>query len=92
MKLIVMYFGGCSVNISVLLAKLGVEAMALLRVGNDYSSTGFKEFLEKSNVNTSAVQVVENDRTSNCYLIQSVEGNHITLFYPGAQDKNTSVL
>ncbi|MDO5690622.1 MAG: PfkB family carbohydrate kinase [Tissierellia bacterium] len=80
------FFGGCSVNISVILAKLGVSVMPTLRVGSDYTSTGFRAYLENANVNTSGIRILDEDRTSNCYLLESEDGNHITLFYPGAQD------
>lgn len=81
------FYGGCSVNISALLAKLGVKAKPLLRVGSDYISTGFRDYLERFQVDTSGIYVLQTDRTSNCYLIESHDGNHITLFYPGAQDQ-----
>ena len=80
------YHGGCSVNIAYALCRLGLTAMPLLRVGDDYESTGFKDFLEKGNVPTEAVSRVPGERTSVCYLLQDNMGQHITLFYPGAME------
>lgn len=80
------YYGGCSVNIAYALCKLGVTAMPLLRVGDDYESTGFKAFLENADVPTEAIIHVPGERTSVCYLLQDNMGQHITLFYPGAMD------
>lgn len=81
------FFGGCSVNISFLLSKMGIAARPLIRVGSDFESTGFKSYLESAGVDTAGVQIIDSDRTSNCFLLEGWGGDHITLFYPGAQDK-----
>lgn len=80
------YYGGCSVNIAYALCRLGLSAMPILRVGDDYETNGFKAFLENGNVPTDAVSMVHGERTSVCYLLQDNMGQHITLFYPGAMD------
>lgn len=80
------YYGGCSVNIAYALCRLGLSAMPILRVGDDYETNGFKAFLENGNVPTDAVSRVPGERTSVCYLLQDNMGQHITLFYPGAMD------
>ncbi len=80
------YYGGCSVNIACALAKLGYSAMPCIRVGEDSAELGFTEFLKRSGVGTEALSVVEGETTSNCYLIEDAEFNHVTLFYPGAMD------
>ena len=77
-------FGGCSVNIAYALARLGLPATPILRVGSDYESTGLRAFLEAGGVDTSAVTSVPEERTSQCYLVQDNEGQHITLYYPGS--------
>lgn len=79
-------YGGCSVNISYDLCRLGVNSMPIMRVGDDYEEIGFKKFLEDSNISLEATSVVPGERTSVCYLLQDNEGQHITLFYPGAMD------
>lgn len=80
------YYGGCSVNIACALAKLGYKAMPCIRVGEDCEELGFVKFLEECGVPTDALSVVENETTSNCYLIEDAEFNHVTIFYPGAMD------
>lgn len=80
------YYGGCSVNIAYALCRLGLSAMPILRVGDDYETNGFKAFLENGNVPTDAISMVHGERTSVCYLLQDNMGQHITLFYPGAMD------
>lgn len=79
-------YGGCSVNISHNLCKLGIVSMPIMRVGDDYEEIGFKDFLESAGIPLDAVVVVPDERTSQCYLLQDNEGQHITLFYPGAMD------
>lgn len=79
-------FGGCSVNIVSALGKLGAKAMPLIRVGNDYEESGFKRFLEDNGVLLEGLTILENESTSGCYLVEDTQGEHITLFYPGAMD------
>ena len=80
------YYGGCSVNIAHSLCKLGINAIPVLRVGDDYEQTGFKKFLEDASVPTQGITKVEGETTSICYLLQDNMGQHITIFYPGAMD------
>jgi len=80
------FFGGCSINIAWQLARLGLHTLPIVRMGSDYVSSGFRDFLKQGGVCTDAIDVVPNDMTSNCYLIEDTEGEHITLFYAGAQD------
>lgn len=81
------YFGGCSVNIACGLRRLGMDARPMIRVGQDFAATGFKSYLESIHMPIDHIQVVENEMTSTCYLLQDSEGEHITLFYPGAMDE-----
>lgn len=79
-------YGGCSVNISYDLCRLGIRSLPVMRVGDDYEQIGFKRFLEEGGISLAAAEVVPGQRTSVCYLLQDNEGQHITLFYPGAMD------
>lgn len=79
-------FGGCSVNIAYAGSKLGLSTAPLIRVGGDYEDTGFKAFLEKSGVALGGVTQLQEEKTSCCYLIENPDGDHVTLFYPGAMD------
>lgn len=81
------FYGGCSVNIAYELCKLGIDSMPLIRVGKDYESTGFKSFLEEAKVPTRGVNIIEEDITGYCYLLQDNNNEHITIFYPGAMDR-----
>lgn len=81
------HYGGCSTNIVYLASKLGVKALPVFRVGCDFEKVGLKKFLEDGGVPLEGIKVIDNDYTSNCYLIENKDGNHITLFYTGAMDK-----
>ncbi len=80
------YYGGCSINIAYELAMLGVKAMPYVRVGEDYINNGFYDFLKDGGVCMDAIEVVEGETTSNCYLIEDPERDHVAVFYPGAMD------
>ena len=79
-------YGGCSVNIAYNLKKLGVDALPIMRVGDDYERIGFRKFLTDAGISLEATEIIHNERTSICYLLQDNEGQHITLFYPGAMN------
>lgn len=78
------YYGGCNVNIAYTCAKLSLKSMLMMRVGNDFESTGYRDFLHNVHICLDGVEVIDEDVTSNSYLIENNMGNHITLFYPGA--------
>lgn len=80
-------YGGCSVNIACLLAKLGLIALPVVRLGEDYRENGFYDFLKDSGVCLDAVEIVEGETTSNCYIVADPENNHVTIFYTGAMDE-----
>lgn len=81
------HFGGCSVNVAYILAKLGHKARPFFRVGYDYEDCGLKAFLKDGGVCCEAIQEIGEERCSNTYIIEQSNGEHCTLFYPGAQDE-----
>lgn len=80
------YYGGCGVNVSYLLAKLGKKTLPILRVGDDCQQTGFTEYLAQGGVSLAAVSTVSGAATSFAYLLEDSQGDHITLFHPGAME------
>lgn len=81
------YYGGCSINIAYALCKLGLSALPTIRVGNDFEKIGFKKFLEDNKVPLTGVKEIAEDITSTTYLLEDNNGDHITIFYPGAMDE-----
>lgn len=81
------HYGGCSVNIAYALCRLGMRAFPVLRVGEDFESNGFRQFLEEGNVPLCGITKIPEEKTSVCYLLQDSNNGHITIFYPGAMDE-----
>lgn len=80
------FYGGCSVNIAYGLCRLGIIALPILRVGDDFEKNGFKQFLSEGKVPLNGITKIPDEKTSVCYLIQDNRHDHITIFYPGAMD------
>ncbi len=81
------HYGGCNVNIAYNLSELDLNTGLLMNVGEDFSKSGFESFLLDSGINLDGVKKVEGELTSHSLLITDPEGEHTTLFYPGAAKK-----
>lgn len=81
------FWGGCSVNIAVALSRLGLKVLPVLRTGDDFESSGFKDFLLTEGISMDAILSVPGESNSSSFLLQDPEGEHITTFYPGAMDE-----
>lgn len=81
------YWGGCSVNVAVAFQRLGLKAAPVLRVGDDFVSSGFKSFLEEEGISLETIIKIDGDVGSTSFLLQQPDGEHITTFYPGAMDE-----
>ena len=81
------YYGGCPINISYLISKMGLKALPIIRVGDDKDTIGFIKYLQSVDVKLDAIQVIVNESSSNCYIVSDNENNHATIFYPGAMDE-----
>lgn len=84
------YYGGCPINISYILGKMGLKALPIMRVGEDSDTDKFLEYLKSANVALDAVDVIKNEASSNCYIVSDKDNNHVTIFYPGAMDSKYS--
>lgn len=80
------YYGGCPINISYLLGKMGLKALPIIRVGEDRDTEEFIKYLKSANVILDAVDVINGESSPNCYIISDKDNNHITIFYPGSMD------
>jgi sugar/nucleoside kinase (ribokinase family) len=81
------FWGGCSVNIAVALSRLGLKVLTVLRVGDDFESSGFKTFLQEEGISLDAITYIPDETNPRSFLLQDPEGEHITTFYPGAMDE-----
>lgn len=80
-------YGGCPVNIAAALNKLGKKTMPIIRVGEDFEAVGFKNFFSQNHIPMEGIMKIDKEQTSSSYLIEDQQGNHITLFYPGAMNE-----
>ncbi len=84
------YYGGCPINISYLMAKMGLSALPVIRVGEDRDTEGFIKYLRTAGVKLDAVDVIKDESSSNCYIVSDRNNKHVTIFYPGAMDSKYS--
>jgi adenosine kinase len=75
-------FGGTAGNISYTLSLLGIRAAILGIAGDDFVT--YKEFLEKNEIDTSYIKLVNNLYTSTAFGVTDRKDNHIWGFYTGA--------
>lgn len=81
------YFGGNGSNIAYCMGRLGLRVHPLMRVGGaDEKQLGYLSFLQSAGVETGDVDIVPNESTSICHLVEDDEKNHLTMTYPGAMD------
>ncbi len=80
------HYGGCSSNVCYILNRLGSAALPVLRVGPDWNTNGYREYLRAGSVPLDAIREMAGEITGGCYIIEDTAANHITLFYPGAMD------
>lgn len=84
------YYGGCPINISYLMAKMGLSALPVIRVGEDRDTEDFIKYLSDAGVKLDAVGVIKDESSSNCYIVSDSNNKHVTIFYPGAMDSKYS--
>lgn len=82
-------FGGTAGNIAYSLSLLGIRTAILGIAGEDFET--YKEFLEKNEIDTSYIKLVNNLYTSTAFGITDSRDNQIWGFYAGA-DKMTDHL
>lgn len=75
-------FGGTAGNIAYNLALLGEAPIVLAAAGNDFLP--YRDWLEKNRVDTNAINIIPEEKTSFCYIVTDRADNQITAFYPGA--------
>lgn len=75
-------FGGTAGNIAYSLSLLGIRTAILAIAGEDFET--YKEFLEKNEIDTSYIKLVNNLYTSTAFGITDSRDNQIWGFYAGA--------
>ncbi len=81
--------GGIGPNIGYTMALLGGSPILFSTVGQDF--TEYREWLEKHGVDTSGVQVIEDDFTASFFATTDRNNCQIASFYPGAMGQASRV-
>jgi adenosine kinase len=74
--------GGVATNIAYTLALLGERPRVMATVGQDFAD--YRAWLEAQGVDTSAIEVIEDDFTASFFVSTDQENNQIASFYTGA--------
>lgn len=74
--------GGVAGNIAYTMSLMGEQARILAAAGNDFD--GYMKFLNKHNVATESIQLLEDEMTATCFITTDMKHNQFTGFYPGA--------
>lgn len=83
-------FGGCGANIATGLAIQGFDTGVSMVVGEDFSETGYREYLVKKGVDISGVVMESGAFTSRSYIYLNPEGGYQNFFFPGAAGRFSS--
>jgi adenosine kinase len=81
--------GGTAPNIAYSLALLNEHPIVLGSAGNDF--TEYNNWLMENGVDTSHVNIVNDDLTATCFITTDLSSNQITKFYPGAMAKDNTL-
>lgn len=74
--------GGVATNIAYTLALLGERPCVMATVGQDFGD--YRAWLDAQGVDTSAIEVIEDDFTASFFVSTDQENNQIATFYTGA--------
>ncbi len=85
-------FGGCGMNITYGLHRLGVKCTPLSSVGLDFLDH-YQDHLNNLGINSDYIAIDENyEQSATCILVTDESGNQITLFHPGASMSDKRIL
>lgn len=81
--------GGVGPNIGYTMALLGGNPILFSTVGQDFAE--YRSWLENHGVDTSGVQVIEDEFTASFFATTDLDNNQISSFYPGAMGRAAQV-
>lgn len=80
------FYGGCAGNISYNLNLLGSHAVPVVTLGSD--GADYLQRFERLGIDTSAVKVLDDYFSAQCFITTDLESNQVTSFHPGAMVKS----
>jgi len=85
--------GGCTPNIAVACARLGIKTAVAIVIGDDQDGKRMVEALEREGVNIQyGIHVIPGGHTAHTFLFLDPENNHQTFYFPGVSaSKDVSI-
>lgn len=80
------FYGGCAGNIAYNLNLLGSHAVPVVTLGSD--GTDYLQRFHELGIDTSAVKVLDDYLSAQCFITTDLESNQVTSFHPGAMIKS----
>lgn len=80
------FYGGCAGNIAYNLNLLGSHAVPVVTLGID--GADYLQRFERLGIDTSAVKVLDDYFSAQCFITTDLESNQVTSFHPGAMIKS----
>jgi ribokinase len=82
------FYGGCSLNVAVTAAKLGLRVSVACTAGNDFESTGYHSYLKELKIDTRWILKLEKQKSAHCFSLYDRNGDG--LFFMDALDRSRS--
>lgn len=79
-------FGGCGGNIAYSLRLLGVNAVPMATVGEDF--TPYLNWMQSQQMNTTHIKIIQGAYTAQAFITTDMDDNQITAFHPGAMNES----
>jgi len=80
------YWGGCTVNIAITAATLGLVTRIAVVVGNDFKSGGYATHLENQGVHADVIGELSGQRCPHCFQIYDQNGNKFSVMDAPLED------
>ncbi|MHA1143560.1 MAG: carbohydrate kinase family protein [Candidatus Helarchaeota archaeon] len=77
-------FGGTALNIAYNVKLLGGNPLPISCVGKDFFSRKYEEHLKQLNMDTSGLDINENEDTAEAYIVTGSKGGQMSIFHTGA--------
>ncbi|MHA1584688.1 MAG: carbohydrate kinase family protein [Promethearchaeota archaeon] len=84
-------WGGTAGNISYNIAQLNSEATVITSVGKDFEDLGYNDHLRKYPSLHLKIDLLKNNFTASCYIVNDISQNQTIIFHPGAMDHSVDI-
>ena len=81
------FYGGAAANVAVVGSSLGLKTSLVSAVGGDFQGSDYQKQLQKNDIDTQDMIVVEEDKTPTAFVLTDENHDQIFYFYWGAATK-----